>query len=520
MSFLKRSVMSISRRLGKSIILLILIFMLGSIIAGAISVRGAIDSTEANLRRSMPSLVSLGVDEESVIEEFNLAGEFPDYLAVTTDLVREIGALPYVRNFNYSVLAPLESFNLSLYVPEMEGLTGNWDYFQTGLPRFFDLIGISSANLIHIEEGLISIVGGQMLTDDDINVPNDNGIIPALVSNSFAKNNQLSIGSVFALSSMIRDRNNFSPDDNDIWLEENLFAQKDFQFEIVGLFDLVDRETELLARNEDDWDIFMRQREILNQIYVPNYASENIKRFRFDVFNEMDGKIHSDEDFLPPIASLFILEDPLYIDTFRTAVEPLLPEFIGIDDLSGAFGDISGSMETLQQIADWVLWIAVGVTLFILSLLITLFLRDRRYEMGIYLALGEKRVKIISQILIEVVAVAFVGITLALFAGNIISSGMSQSMLRNALVEESNVQFGGGSFVSFHIDGSSSLEGMGFSFEMTPDEMMEAFDISLNAQVILIIYGIGLVAVVTSTLIPAVYVIRLSPRKVLLEKEG
>ena len=517
MNYLKRAITSITRRFGKNTILLILIFILGSIIAGAISASGAIATTEANLRRTMPSIVSLGVDEESVIEEYhNLGGEFPDYLGVTADLVREVGALPYVRDFNYSICAPLESFDISKYVPEMEGLTGNWDYFEAGLPRFFNLTGISSTNLIQIEGGLIEIVGGRMLTDDEINIPDDNGIMPAFVSSSFADNNQLSIGSVFTLSSMIRDRDNFSVFDNDIWLEENLLAKEDFQFEIVGLFDMVDRETELFARNSNDFDEFERQRDILNQIYVPNYITEEIRRFRFDVSNEINDEVRSDEDFIPPIASLFILEDPLYIEDFRKAVEPLLPEFIGIDDLSSGFDDIASSMEIMQQIADWVLWIAVGATLLILSLLVTLFLHDRRYEMGIYLALGEKKLKIISQILIEVVVVAFVGITLAVFVGNVVSSEMSQAMLRNALVKgEDNVHFAGGVGVSFHIDGSSSLEGMGFDFAMTPEEMMEKFDMSLSTQVILIIYGVGLATVVVSTLVPVAYIVKLNPKKVL-----
>ena len=298
--------------------------------------------------------------------------------------------------------------------------------------------------------------------------------------------------------------------------KSHLFDQKEFQFEIVGLFDMVERETELLMRSDSDWVEFERQRDVLNQIYVPNYITEEIRRFRFDSFNEMDGGIRTDEDFVPPIASLFILEDPFYIEDFREAVEPLLPEFIGIDDLSSAFNDVESSMEIMQEIANWVLWISIGATILILSLLITLFLHDRRYEMGIYLALGEQKPKIVSQILIEVIVVAFVGITLAVFAGNVISSRMSQAMLRNALVEEDNVHFGEGVRVGFHILGSSSLEGMGFNFEMTPDEMMEQFDISLNTQVILLIYGIGLAVIAASTLVPVIYTVRLNPKKVLL----
>jgi len=528
MNFLKRATKSITRQFGKNIILLMLIFILGSVIAGAVSVSRAVDATEQNLRRRMPALVSVGADEEAIIEEFELTGEFPA-AELSADVVREIGELPYVRDFNYSLCAPLESFDLRYYVPEMRGLVGDFAVEYGAFPNWFDLYGVSKDELIHIEEGLIYMVAGRMLSANEINTPNNDGITPAVVSSGFAEDNQLQLGSVFTLTSMIPGRNSLDGTDGEEWQEENLFAKKDFQFEIVGLFNMVDREreAELDIVNDDDWDVFFLHRDTLNQVYVPNHVTEQIRRFRFDAFNEMDGGVRTEADFLPPVTSLFVLEDPLYIEDFRTAADQLLPEFYGVDDLSNAFDDISASMGTLQEIASWVLWIAIGATLLILSLLITLFLRDRRYEIGVYLALGEKRSKIISQILIEVIVVAIVGMALSVVVGNLISSEISQSMLRSELTEiaeESNVQMvGGGPTVtttvtstSFSITGSNSLAGMGFNFELTPDEMLEQFDVSLNISAIVLIYTIGLITVVLSTLVPIVYVTKLSPKKVLM----
>jgi len=281
-----------------------------------------------------------------------------------------------------------------------------------------------------------------------------------------------------------------------------------------------EREAELDAQNDADWDVFNLHQDILNQIYVPNHVAEQIRRFRFDTFNEMDGGVRTEADFLPPVTSLFVLDDQLYIENFRIAAESLLPEFYGVGDSSNAFADISSSMEILQEIADWVLWIAIGATLLILSLLITLFLRDRRHEIGIYLALGERKLKIIFQILIEVVVVAVVGISLSVVAGSLISSEISQNMLRNelaALAEARNVQMNPyATRTSFAITGSNSLEGMGFNFEMTPDEMLEQFNVSPNTSAIVLIFIVGLTTVVVSTLVPIVYITKLNPKKVLM----
>jgi len=515
MNFLNRATKSIKRQFGKNIILLILIFILGSIIAGAMLVEGTIGATKANLRRRMPSIVSIGVDEERVIEEYLSSGEPPEFGMITADFVREIGKLPYVRDFSYSISVSLESFDLRSYPPHSEGQI-----------NFFDLTGVSSSNLPHIKEELIEVVEGRMLTDDEINIPSDNDIVPVFISCSIAEVNALEVGSVFTLSSKIVDLNQYSD-----WLagiRGNLFAQGDFQFEIVGLFDtVVDREAEMEATPVSSVErtiTISRHMDILNQIYVPNYSVEEIIRFQNSAFNEMDN-----ENRLVsfPVSSLFILEDPLYIENFRMAVEPLLPDYIGIADFSQAFDEISGSMETFHQIADWILFLAVGATLLILSLLITLFLRDRRHEIGIYLALGEKKARIIFQILIEVVIIASIGITLAVFAGNTALTSVSQAMLRNELVELNNTHSATGrsiqisesgevSGIRFMIPDTNSLIGRGFSFEMTPDELVEQFEISLSTEIIFLIYSVGLAVVIVSTLISIVYIVRLNPKNVLM----
>jgi len=103
MNFFKRATTSIIRRPGKTVILLLLVFILGSVIAGAISVEGAISNTDANLRRNMQPIVSIDFDwmafdnsidwatvDHEVEDPWN-AREF-----LTAAHVREIGALSYV----------------------------------------------------------------------------------------------------------------------------------------------------------------------------------------------------------------------------------------------------------------------------------------------------------------------------------------------------------------------------------------------------------------------------------------
>jgi putative ABC transport system permease protein len=137
----------------------------------------------------------------------------------------------------------------------------------------------------------------------------------------------------------------------------------------------------------------------------------------------------------------------------------------------------------------------------------SLFLHDRKHEIGIYLALGEKRAKIMMQILAEVATITFVAMSLALFVGNQVSNMMTREMLRVEVLMPREREHNG------------SLMRLGFmqsAPDIYPEELMEIFDVSLDKGAIIIFYTIGLGTVILSTIVPIFYVTRLNPKKVLM----
>jgi len=134
--------------------------------------------------------------------------------------------------------------------------------------------------------------------------------------------------------------------------------------------------------------------------------------------------------------------------------------------------------------------------------------------MGVYLALGERKGRIVSQILMEVVVTSFIGITLAVFAGHFISDAISGNMLRNALIEDAanqNDDWGWGVMREWTV-----FDEIGIPTTMSIDEMVDAFEVTLGFETIGLFYAIGLGAVVLSTLVPVMYVVTLNPKKVLM----
>ena len=530
---------------------MLLVFILGTVTAGAISVQGAIQNTDANLRARMQPIVSISDDWrawheseevqrwEELTADWNWGwpdpdGEWdlfhadpdhpmraymPELERLLPEHIRAVGALPYVYFYDFVIRSSLQSFNVQRLSQQGNRWREDWE------PEWFELFGTSSTNMVQIDQGVINLLQGNQFTANDL-VPGGNQSA-ILVSQEWANFNGLGIGSTFELYNIVNAVNS----DPDVWIswgpemfsDENVWELVGMQFTIIGIFEVPVNED----ANQNDPNAEWRREERLNTFYVPNWVLEDIHRRTAlaqiaaseDAGLEpsswwLEQNENEDEFGGMHVVPLFILDNPRDMEDFRAAAYEIIPSFWQIEDMASAFGDIESSMATLETIAFWVLWVSVGATLLILTLLITLFLRDRRYEMGVYLAIGEKKSRIVSQILMEVVVTALVGITFAVFAGHFISSTMSSNMLMNELQAarepDPNDWWGGGmEWTIFDQIGIPTQE-------MSITEMAEAFQVRLGVDTVLMFYGVGIGAVILSTMIPVIYVVTLKPKKVLM----
>ena len=536
MKSLKRATTSIFRQPVKFIVLLLLIFILSTVMSGAISAVSATRNTESNLRRQMRPILTFEVDDDAVFAawedaggymyEFQTAtgggsemrGDWPTIMPLTSEMVKQFAELPQVEYYHYSITSWFDT-QFNEYLPnDAEPTVGGsmciWDE-ETG--NCFDNLTIENINQktvrgtsddepFEMREGLIELVAGSDFGNAQLATT-----YPALVSSGFAEVNDLQLGSTFTLRSEVQYMDRDHLDLAQSTWEDILFDHMEHEFEIVGLFEVVPFET------DDEWFEAQRQRELANRVFTVNEATAAAQLFEMET-NIAAAEEAGEESWFDPETWSFMMEtnimltDPLELDSFRIAVAEYLPEFWVVNDLTGTFDAISASMVTLNDIADGVLLAAIGASVLILSLLITLFLKDRRHEIGIYLALGEKKSKIILQVLFEVLTTAFIGITLAIFAGNLISANLSQEMIRAELAApiETEDEWG------WRDPWIRGIEDLGFGGNLSPEEMLEAFDTSLDANSVILLYVIGLGTVIVSTLIPIVYVVKLKPEKVLL----
>ena len=240
-------------------------------------------------------------------------------------------------------------------------------------------------------------------------------------------------------------------------------------------------------------------RRLQNQIYVPISIIEASPSFDFERVSQQEAR---------GIEALFVLYDPLDMPTFIDEANELLSGWWRMADLSGNFSRITSTMETMQWIADLVFWGGTLATVVVIALFMLLFLYDRKHEIGIYLALGEKRKKIVSQVLGEVLILATIAFSLSILVGSMVTGHASRSLLEQDIaqqIESGENQFWGINNLARHNPGEMSLE-----------EMMANFEVAFGGITIVVIFSVGMTTVSLSTLTSMIYVVKLDPKKILM----
>lgn len=351
---------------------------------------------------------------------------------------------------------------------------------------YFPIKGVQYAPILDIVNGNATLVNGRTFNESEIT----NADYVALISDKVAELNNIFVGDVIYL------QNTFS-----IWKEDNTVEEvkRDIALEVIGIFT---PKVEQSEENNGGWIDYTP----FNRIYVPNGVVHAENRWMNEQYAIAypDSNIKIDQIYITPT---FVLNNPEDVESFRTEAKNLLPDYYKVTVSSDAYDSVAGPIKFIGSLSNIILYVAIGATILILSLVVILFLRDRKHELGIYLSLGESKSKVVGQILIEVLSIAIIAITLSLLTGNSIAESTSQSMmdLRNEITGNTD-------------NGGVIYKDMGYypTNGVTEDDVLEAYKIEFSWDYVLILYGVGLGTVLLSSIAPMIYILRLKPKKIMM----
>lgn len=455
----------------------------------------------------MPAIASITWNPTSFSDNFE---------ELTHETIREIGSFPHVERYIYEIGHTFYSTELQRYINSRpdeswgiasENITdshGILHRIEDGhLDRFY-VTGVSTGN-IAMETELIRIVAGRNFEEREL----QQGIPVVLISEGFARTNELEVGSTFTLDNMLYDdsiRHIFDAGGEAVFsfddIMDTVLVNQQLEVTVIGLF-------EVLRFMDLDylWQNIHATQGLLNSIFIPSEIVAEARSFINAQGNELISNFRARGDGLQ---TAFQIDDPRNLSTFLSVVnDEVLGNGWEMGDLSENITAVLSVLETKELLASSILYGIIAVTVSVLVLLVSLSVRDRRNEIGIYLALGEKKLKIIKQIVFEFLMISILALSLGLLAGNLISESLSTTMLQSELVvyepAERRMNWA-----------SRPPELWWFDTGEVALEDVVDFDFSLSLREIKIFYGIGAAAVLLGSALPLSMIVRLNPKEILM----
>ncbi|MBO7677567.1 MAG: FtsX-like permease family protein [Erysipelotrichaceae bacterium] len=207
-----------------------------------------------------------------------------------------------------------------------------------------------------------------------------------------------------------------------------------------------------------------------------------------------------------------LLSDPLDVDKFVDDYKNSLSQFTSLDANNEEFKKLAKPLDTLSMYANFIVWLVVINAVVIISLVTALTLKTREYEIGVLLSIGASKVKVIAQFFIELALVAVLGFTLSVISGSLIAKRIGYTVLEYQIAsselneDEAEIDYYGG-FNPWDTD---------YTTEITLDDLISEYEVSVSPLIIGEIYILGLGIVFISVIIPSFMIMRYNPKKILM----
>ena len=275
---------------------------------------------------------------------------------------------------------------------------------------------------------------------------------------------------------------------------------------IVGLFEPIKLEKKKKEgqNGQDALNQQITELEQYNTAFVSNGLVREINKIEMD--NQPEELKEDSEGEVSPI---FTLKSPDDVAAFKKEMKPLLPDGYKAVASTDEFDKVGASVKRLSKISGYVVLLAILASLLIITLVVVLFMKDRRYEWGIYLSLGEHRKNIMKQVIAELLVISLAALLISLVSGNVLGKMVSESLIAGDAMDQS-AQDIGSQMIS--MGGNASV----LASSLSNQDVLNNYEVrfSMTYIVTYLIAGIG--TILLAAVLPLTYVMRLNPKKIMM----
>lgn len=480
MKIFRRVMYSLFQQKQKSLILFCMIFVLGNILSSAVALSYSIKNVKQEFMESYGTRIWVQSTEKyqsRLDASFNEDERINQSVNVFDQLLKH----DYVTYGDYSyLLSGLQSDRIRFH----EKQNTNEKEFEN-----IQLWGTEHSEPLDFKNKEVILTEGRYFTEKELKT----GAQVILISDSFKLLENGEYRAIKPHDHLVLKRNIYP-----LYMEtdssEDILYSENVEYEVIGVFKI----NELLSVQGK-----YNQIDYLNaRIYTPNQTVFN----EAGIFEQLDETYAQDKDHVNHAISLgtayFQLTSPNVLEYMEGQFEPffqeeILPYGYRLFTSNDIYEKISGPVNAIENIGGYLLSISFICSILILNFVIFFLTKDRKYEVGVLLALGEKRRNILLQIILEVWMIGIIALNLSIISGNKLGEAFSNYLVNSSYTQQT-IQL-------------SEEE------DENQKKLLEQYHVVFDHQYVLLINEVGSLILFLSTALSIGFMMQAKPKKILLD---
>ncbi len=458
MNTLKRAFLYTMRKKTKTLILFLVLVTISTFILTGLSIYKAADDSALSLRQSVGGSIRLELDENNRKNwqyQQAVGGMLVDYVGapITDEDIQKIMSIDGIKAYNGlgdgSVFAKDFSF--------ISGFSFGAGSDYSRLPSVTD-----SEYFNFFTRKAFQLVEGRHIKEGDDHV--------VLISTAIAEKNALKLGDTITVQCCY---------DSGIY--------PDVTLTIIGIY-----------AYEADNEFNTTSTDKRNRLIIDHKAMQEI--MQRDVIQYDNGVD-------------FYVDDPREMERIASQIKALDLDWdsftLTMDN--SAYEAVASPLTAMQNLIVWLIVGCVAVSVGILVLILSMWIKQRRHETGILLSVGISKSGILLQYTIEVLMIAVVAFGLSFYTSSLISQGVSDLIFHQVSESQPLPE------IELPDDGTEYLDitGQYIPYDTSNVETLESVQVDVSPDYLLYIYIFGMLLIVFSVSAASISVIQMKPKKIL-----
>ena len=455
---IKRAFLYTIRKRGKTIILLLTLFIISTFVLTGLSILAATDQSALSLRQSVGGSIKLELDNDNSWNwtyQQGVGGMMVGYTGtpITDADIEKVMGIDGIRSYN-------GVGDGSVFAVDFSFISG----FNFGAGSDYSrLPSVSNSEYFnYFRRGAYKLTEGRHITPEDDHT--------VLISTALAERNGLKLGDTITVQCCY-----------------DAGGYPDVSLEIVGLYEA-----------QDDGGFHTTSTDKRNRLIIDHKAMQEI--MMHDVIQYDNG-------------GEFFVDDPRDIDRIAAQIQKLDLDWscfkLTVDNT--AYEAVASSLTAMQDMVTGLIIGIVVVSIGILALILNMWIKQRTHETGILLSIGVSKIKIVAQYILETLMIAVIAFGLSYFSSGAVAQGTSSLLLGQIAETQPAVE------IETPDDGTEYLDitGQYIPYDTSDMAAPEDIEVLVTAENLLWVYLLGIVICAAAVILASMPVVKLKPKNIL-----